>query len=415
MEDDQLCDQTFSVWAALLTVVNEVDIESLVDQTFAIIAQNWGSFSEETQLKAHDTVGSLIKTHSSLLRERIDFLPSLASIPLMSKYDSEISRFRLKVELGNHFDTFSRRCADENAAVVAQALKELIPFLETNQRFLHDSAISQKPTRVLSQLTRSILDACVRFTEDHPAITLLCAQCLGLIGCLDPHRVEAVREKRDILVLSNFEAYNEVINFTAFLLEILVKVFHSATSAKAQGFLAYVMQELLKFCKFSGMTMHPPRSSQSDPTYQRWSEISESVRNTLTPFLKSKYILKSGVPPIPELQTYPHFSANSNHGNWLRTFVFDLLQRGKGDNAQSIFRALARIIRGHDLSIASFILPFAALNVIVSGDDQETTYVGRELLTVLESEIQEGDYVEAENFTQCSEVSQCEIFVSARF
>jgi len=170
MEDDQLCDQTFSVWAALLTVVNEVDIESLVDQTFAIIAQNWGSFSEETQLKAHDTVGSLIKTHSSFAPgKKSTSYQSLASIPLMSKYDGEISRFRLKVELGNHFDTFSLRCADENAAVVAQALKELIPFLETNQRFLHDSAISQKPTRVLSQLTRSILDACVRFYRRPPS------------------------------------------------------------------------------------------------------------------------------------------------------------------------------------------------------------------------------------------------------
>lgn len=109
------------------------------------------------------------------------------------------------------------------------------------------------------------------------------------------------------------------------------------------------------------------------------------------------------MPSIPELQTYPLFSANSNHGNWLRTFVFDLLQRGKGDNAQKIFRALARIIRGHDLSIASFILRFAALNVIVSGDDQETAEVGQELLTVLESEIQEGDHVGAENLKQCSE------------
>ena len=413
MEDDQLCDQTFSVWAALLTVVDEAGIESLVDQTFAIIAQNWGSFSEETQLKAHDTVGSLIKTHSSLLRERIDFLPSLASIPLMSKYDGEISRFRSKVELGNHFDTFSRRCADENAAVVAQALKELIPFLETNQRFLHDSAISQKPTRVLSQLTRSVLDACVRFTEDHPAITLLCAQCLGLIGCLDPHRVEAVREKRDILVLSNFEPTNEVIDFTVFLLErILVKVFRSATSAKAQGFLAYVMQELLKFSKFNEIIMHRPRSSESDPTYQRWSEIPESVRSTLTPFLSSRYMVTR---IVFALQTYPLFSADSNHGNWLRTFVFDLLQRGKGDHAQKIFSVVARIIRGHDLSIASFILPFAALNVIVGGDDQETADVGQELLTVLESEIQEGDHVGAENLKQCSEVSQREIFVSACF
>ncbi|OCK82203.1 hypothetical protein K432DRAFT_473031 [Lepidopterella palustris CBS 459.81] len=405
VEDKQLCDQTFEVWATLLTVVDGEDIGSLIDHMFAIIAQNWSSFSEETQHKAYDTVGILIKTHSSLLRERIDFLPSLASIPLMSKYDGEISRFKSKVELGNHFDTFSQRCCDENAVVVTRALKELVPFLEMNQNFLHDSAISQKPTRVLSQLTRSILDACVRFTEDHSDITVLCAQCLGLIGCLDPHRLEAVREKRDILVLSNFERAVEVIDFSAFLLEqILVKVFHSTTNARAQGFLAYVMQELLKFCGFNEIAAHRPRFSQSTPTYQRWMEIPESVRSTLTPLLSSRYMIKRNKEMEDPLPTYPLFSQDSNHGNWLRTFVFDLLQKkAKGQNAELIFPVLAKIIKGHDLSIANFILPFAVLNVIVGGTDEAIADVGQELLTVLESEIIEGDHVEAENIKHCSE------------
>ncbi|KAF2813925.1 protein kinase rad3 [Mytilinidion resinicola] len=404
MGDKQLSDQTFSVWAALLTVVDEEDIESLIDQTFAIIAQNWNFFGEESQMKAYDTVGNLIKTHSTLLRDRIDCVPSLASIPLMSKYDAEINRFKSKVELGNHFDTFSQRCRDENAVVVTRALEELIPFLEANQIFLHESAISQKPTRVLSQLTRSILDACNRFTEEHFDITILCARCLGLIGCLDPHRVEAVREKREILVLSNFERAIEVVDFTAFLLErILVKVFHSATNARVQGFLAYVMQELLKFCGFNEIATHRPRSSQPTPTYRRWVEIPESVRSTLTPFLSSRYMIRSNLPQTPALQTYPLFTEDSNHADWLRTFVFDLLQRGKGDNAKMIFPVLARIIRGHDLSIASFILPFAALNVIVGGTDQETSDVSQELLTVLKTEIVEGDHAGAENIKQCSE------------
>ncbi|KAF2178853.1 hypothetical protein K469DRAFT_598368 [Zopfia rhizophila CBS 207.26] len=405
IEDKQLCDQTFIVWAALLTTLDdEEDLEVLVDQTFALIAQNWSCFSEDTHLKAHQIIANLVKTRNSLLRDRIGFIPSLSSIPMLSKTAGEIARLKAKVEVVSYFNTFSQRCNDENAVVVSQALKELVPFLEVNQKVLHDSAISQKPIPALPALTRSLLDACVRFGEDHPAIPILGARCLGLIGGLDPYRVETVREKKEILVLSNFERANEVINFTAFLLErILVKVFHSTTNARAQGFLAYVMQELLKFCGFAQVAAQRPRSSQPSPASQRWNEIPEAVKSTLTPFLSSRYMVRSNPSHAPGKQDYPIFNQEISHANWLRMFVYDLLQKGKGENVQMIFPVLARIIRGHDLSIATFILPFAAMNVIITGDEQETTDIRQELLTVLESEIRADDQTDATKIKQCSE------------
>ncbi|KAF2791318.1 hypothetical protein K505DRAFT_376871 [Melanomma pulvis-pyrius CBS 109.77] len=405
MADTNLCDQTFLVWSALLTVLEEEDLELVIDQTFALTAQHWAFFSDDTHLKANETLMSLVKKHDVLLRERIDYIPSLASIPMMSKLEAELSRLKAKVDKITFFNTFSRRCNDENAVVVRQALKELVPFLETNQKLLHESAISRKPLPALPALSRSLLDACVRFAEDHADIPVLCAQCLGLIGGLDPYKVETVREKKHILVLSNFERANEVIDFTAFLLErILVKVFHSTTNARAQGFLAYVMQELLKFCGFNQATVQRPRSSQPSPALKRWNDIPDAVRSTLTPFLSSKYMIQiRGGPKDDETQEYPIFKEDISHANWLRAFVYDLLQKGKGENARMIFPVLARIIRGHDLSIATFILPFAALNVIITGDEQETMDTGRELLTVLETEIQSSEQPNATKIKQCSE------------
>jgi serine/threonine-protein kinase ATR len=406
MQDADLCDQTFLVWAALLKVVEEEDLGYLIDQTFALIVQNWSHFSEETQLQAYGVVDNLIKIHNRLLRERINSLPSLSSIPMMQKFDEEISRLKAMGQPESHLLTFSHRCDDENAVIVGQALNELAPYLEANQKFLHDSAISDKPSRILSTLTRSLLDASVRFAEDYPDITVQCARCLGIIGCLDPHRVEAVREKREMLVLSNFERATEVIDFSAFFLErVLVKVFYATTNARAQGFLAYVMQELLRFCGFNQIAFHRPRSSQPTVAFQKWMEIPESVRSTLTPFLSSKYMIRSNA-AAPTLETYPIFAQGLSHSEWLRSFVYDLLQRGKGENPQMIFPVLAKIIKGHDLSISSFILPFAALNVVVSGEDQETTDIGQEFLTVLQAEIQPGDPEGGANIKQCSEVSE---------
>ncbi|KAF2473193.1 uncharacterized protein BDR25DRAFT_257421, partial [Lindgomyces ingoldianus] len=406
MADKHLCDQTFIVWSALLSVLDEEDVELVLDQTFALIAQHWSCFSEDTHIRANETLGNLVKKHNALLQERIEYIPSLASIPMMSKLEGEMSRLKAKVERINFFNIFSRRCNDENAVVVRQALKELVPFLEGNQKLLHESAISEKPIPALPALSRALLDATVKFAEDHQDIPVLCARCLGLIGGLDPYRVESVREKKQILVLSNFERANEVVDFTAFLLErILVKVFHSTTNARAQGFLAFAMQELLRFCGFNQISVQRPRSSQGSPALQRWNEIPEAVRSTLTPFLSSRYMVRSNI-QNDELHQYPIFQKDITHANWLRAFVYDLLRRGKGENVQMIFPVLAKVIRGHDLSIATFILPFAALNVIVTGDEYETTSIEKELLRVLESIIPGNDQANAARIKQCTNCSQ---------
>ncbi|ORX98750.1 hypothetical protein BCR34DRAFT_142938 [Clohesyomyces aquaticus] len=403
MADTHLCDQTFKVWSSLLSVLDEEDLELVVDQTFALIAQHWSSFSEDSHLKASETLHTLVKKHDALLRERIEYIPSLSSIPMMAKLDGEIARLKAKVEKINFFNTFSRRCNDDNAVVVRQALKELVPFLEVNQNLLHESAVSQKPMPALFALSRSLLDASVKFAEDHQDIPVLCARCLGLVGGLDPYRVESVREKKQILVLSNFDRANEVVDFTAFLLErILVKVFHSTTNARLQGFLAFVMQELLRLCGFNQLSVQRPRASQGSTQLQRWNEIPEAVRSTLTPFLSSRYMVRTNI-QNDELHEYPIFNEDVSHATWLRALVYDLLRRGKGENVQMIFPVLSKVIRGHDLSIATFILPFAVLNVVVTGDEKEMTAIGQELMTVLEAGIPVHDQADSARIKQCSE------------
>ncbi|KAF2115782.1 hypothetical protein BDV96DRAFT_599348 [Lophiotrema nucula] len=403
MADKHLCDHAFHVWSILINVLDEEDLELVVEQTFALIAQYWSCFSDDTHLKVNSTIGDLIKKHETLLRERIEYIPSLGSITMLSKFEGEFVRLKSKVEKATFFNAFSQRCSDENGVVVRHALRELVPFLESNQKVLHEAAVSQKPTPALAALSRSLLDATIRFAEGEDDIPILCARCLGLIGGIDPYKVEAIREKKAMLVLSNFEVANEVINFTAFLLEeVLVKVFHSTTNARAQGFLAFAMQELLKACGFNQIAVQRPRSSQSSPALSRWNEIPEAVRSTLTPFLNSKYMLKSNT-KNDEPQEYPVFGPGVSHATWLRTFAFDLLQKGKGENVNLIFPVLCKVIKGHDLSISTFVLPFAILNVIVTGEEWEVKNVGQELLTILQAEIQEDDQPEAARIKQCSE------------
>jgi serine/threonine-protein kinase ATR len=399
-----LCDQAFDVWSTLLPTLETEHLQTIIDQTFALIVHNWPLFSDETQAKAGEALEYLRREHNALLHERIAYIPSLASIPMFNKLESEMVRLKSKFDPVVLFGLFSERCNDENAIVVLQALKELVPFLEAHQKLLHESLIGQKPLEVLVALSRSLLDVCVRFAGKDLDVPRLCAQCLGLIGGLDPYRIETVREKKRILMLSNFQLAKEGIDFAAFMLEnVLVDVFLTTTNPQSQGFLAFLMQELCIACGFDREMATPTqrqRHSQSN-AFERWDQLPIHVRNIITPFLSSRYIFHPRTDNA-NIQ-YPFFTLEISHGTWLRQFAYDLLSKAKEPNAQMIFKHIAGVLRRVDLSIASFILPFAALSAILDGDENEANTIVQELMNILSADLQTVDPVEATNINQCSE------------
>jgi serine/threonine-protein kinase ATR len=85
--------------------------------------------------------------------------------------------------------------------------------------------------------------------------------------------------------------------------------------------------------------------------------------------------------------------------------VQDLLQRGSGDNAQLIFSVCSRIVKGQDISIASFLLPFAVLNRIVGGTQEERLDLQSELTTILSHPLPEASNRVHEAIILCSQVS----------
>ncbi|KAJ5791400.1 uncharacterized protein N7518_008411 [Penicillium psychrosexuale] len=388
LEIEELCDYAFSAWKTLISSLSEEDLEPIIDQTLAIVIRYWDNLTEESRNCACQLIDHILTNHSSLVRDTFNTMPSLASIPEMAVFDAKINDMRAQMDVRSQFLALIRRCQSENATVVEQALMELAPFLSANEEFLHDSVLSEQPDPVIAQLTRSLLDCCVKFSTTSDSITLLSARCLGLVGCLDPNRVETIKEKKDILVLSNFDRMEETVAFILFFLQhVLVDAFLSASNTRAQGFLAWAMQGLLKFCKLNAVMTQRSRDLQGDEKYQRWMELPESIRNTLTPFLTSTYTV-TVVTNHTEV-SYPLFSPKLTHSEWLRTLVQDLLQTGNGDNAKMVFSISSRVVKGQDISISSFLLPFTVLNRIVGGTEQEQQNLQDELMSVLSHPIPE--------------------------
>ncbi|KAJ5108762.1 hypothetical protein N7456_005437 [Penicillium angulare] len=382
LEIEELCDQAFSAWKTLISTLSAEDVEPLVDQTLAIVIRYWTKMTEESRKQAYNLIDHMLTTHPNLLRDTFNTMPSLASIPEMAPFEAKINELRAEMDVRSQLLALIRRCQGENGTVVEQALSELLPFLSDNEEFLHMSALSEQPDPVLAQLTRALLDCCVKFNANSDRITSLSARCLGLVGCLDPNRVETIKEKRDILVLSNFDRMEETVEFVLFFLQhVLVEAFLSASNTRAQGFLAYAMQNLLKICHLHTSVAQNSRALQGDEQYQRWLELPEGIRNTLTPFLTSTYTVTIGA-TNPTVE-YPLFSPEMTHSDWLRTLVQDLLQIENADNVKLIFAVCSRIVKGQDISISSFLLPFAVLNRVVGGTVQQQQDIQNELMKVL--------------------------------
>ena len=403
IENSELANSAFTTWIILIDYLGQEEIKTLIDPTFAIIAQYWDCFAPRTQDQAHSAVRQLLKSHTKVIRDNVKTIPSLASIPLMSKFEEEISRLKAQIDIKHQYQAFSERCQSENVTVVLRALVELEGYLTRNQHFIHEAAMHEQPDPVVSQLVRSILDACVLLKECHLEIPSLCARCLGLIGCLDPIRIDAARQKREMLVLSDFGEVEETKDFIIFFLrEVLVKAFRSSTNPRAQGFFAYAMQQLLKFIQFDASIIVRSRVVGNDMNYYRWAALPESVRNTLSPFLTSSYVVTR--PSLHSVLTYPIYGSGMTHRVWLRNFTLDLLHKGVGENVQYIFPILSKTIRPPDISIAEFLLPFAALNIIISERENSRQEIAKELLHILELPLPERGAPARENLILCSQV-----------
>ncbi|KAI9726160.1 MAG: serine/threonine-protein kinase M1 [Chrysothrix sp. TS-e1954] len=408
LDEEQLCNDAFAAWLKIFEALNvEQDVgEGIISLTFTAIVQHWHQLSPDLQQATHSTVASLFKDHGHMMQDVVELLPSLKNIPLMSKFETQLERLKSQLNEARRFSSFSRRCKDENSRVVLQGLRELLPYLRAEQVWIHTSAASEQPDPVVADLVRSLLDACAKFSNDSKGIADLSAQCLGIIGCLDPNSVETVREKQDMVVLSNFSIASEAVDFVTFMLQqVIVKAFHSVSNPRAQGFLAYVMQELLRFCGFTKefAQVYRPHNDSTDEAYQRFASLPELVKSTLTPFLSSHYVVNTQHAKRPWKLGERLPPPTASHSIWLREITFGLLHTAKGENASMIFSVLARIIRQYDVSIADTLLPFAAANVMLGGSDTEISSIMDNLLSVLQHPTEGLSQSEAANLKLCSE------------
>nr|XP_036588838.1 protein kinase Rad3 (phosphatidylinositol 3) [Colletotrichum truncatum]KAF6800480.1 protein kinase Rad3 (phosphatidylinositol 3) [Colletotrichum truncatum] len=401
LAQDELREEAFSCWAVLVTYLEVEDVEVLLETTFFIINHYWPLFNGRTRVMAKDLVSTLLKQFNLVIVDNIWKLPSLAHITELADVEAELQELRRQQPIASRtaFAIFAERVSHENSGVVLQALTELVTYLKQSGGYLQTSAIGQQPDSVVSTLLRALLDCASKYSTLQLDIASLCTQCIGLVGCLDSNRVEAVREQKSMVILNNFENADETTDFVLFILEqILVKAFLSTTDTKLQGFLSFAMQELLDRVDVkAACAMQKTGMRDGAAIYRKWLALPESIREILTPFLTSKYILMAVVVAPVE---YPIFRPGKPYGNWMRSFSIDLLRKGQNGHADLIFEPLGRTIRVKDLAVAEFLLPYLVLHVMIGNRStrKERDNVIGELVSILQHQpAEDAPYSERED------------------
>ncbi|KAF3927530.1 hypothetical protein AA313_de0202685 [Arthrobotrys entomopaga] len=398
-----LQETTLQGWFALMTGLPSFDVTSYFPVVICLLLKHWDGFDEPCKNISVSIVSNMFERHWVSLQEEVDILPSLETIPEFRDHEERIST-RRKFDLKEKLRVLVTRCCHENPLVVERALIELSDYLRTNEQFIRNITNDEIPDSIIADVIRSLLDVSVKHGQSENLISKLSSECLGIIGAVDPNRIEKSRKVDDLIVLHNFEKTEESIRFAHFLLEHhLVKAFLSATNTYSQGFLSFAMQELLKFCGFGPEVL--ARQGTEIPgtaTQPRWRDFSLVARNVLSPYLSSKYVLSTVA--NNHRSTYPIFSVLKTYREWLTEFLLDLLPRAQGVHTKTLFAdIISKIVKGQDLSILNFILPNIILHVVISGTMDERNNICLELLTILQHEISPDNNHEFEMVKRCSE------------
>ncbi|KAJ3580330.1 hypothetical protein NPX13_g241 [Xylaria arbuscula] len=397
LSHNELRAAAFSCWAAMMSLFEESEVEILIETTFYLVYQYWSIFEATSQELAKELIKYLLEKQQPTVKKYIGKLPSFTHIQELSDIESMLGKLRSPVDYYTAFYMFSERLYHETSGVVLHALRDLADYLQRHQGYLQASAVSEKPDSIVSQLVRALLDCLSRYNGFDSEITELCTQCIGLVGCLDPNRIEKVRKENRIILKSNFEDSTEVTDFVFFLLEkVLVVSFVTTTDTRLQGFLSYAIQELLERGDIAeAVKMEGFREGEA--VYKRWCSVSQSAQEILTPFLTSRYRL---MPMSQQKIEYPIFGPGKTYGNWIRNLTLDCLRKPQNPVAMLLFEPLCRLIRVKDLSIAEFLFPYLIVHMILGNEiqEEERTAVLQELLNALQYEPPAGaSYTERED------------------
>ncbi|CAJ1074374.1 serine/threonine-protein kinase ATR [Xyrichtys novacula] len=267
-----------------------------------------------------------------------------------------------------------RAVQHENMDVRIHALTSLRDMMHSNQEWLlRQVCASEAVEPVISSLVSVLLKGC---QDSSPEARLLCGECLGELGAVDPGRLD-LSHTHTHGDRNTFVSGVDDPNFAYDLLTELTRTFLAyADDVRAQDSAAYAIQELLSIFEC--------REGRTDSTGRRlWRRFPEHIQEILEPHLNSRYKSSQKEVNWSKLKKPVYLSKRgSKFSDWSATWAGYLISKVRHELASRVFTCCSFIIK-HDYKVTIYLLPHILRYMLLGCTPAEQREVTEEMLAVL--------------------------------
>ncbi|WCJ39936.1 Serine/threonine-protein kinase ATR [Euphorbia peplus] len=366
----------------------------LVSQVFAALIPILERYKENPFSHLNKVVKileELVLKDKTILKQHICEFPPLPSIPALAEVNEAIEEARGSMTVKDQMRDVANGLNHENLNVRYMGACELRKLLNMRREDVTALITGEVVVDmdVLSSLITSLLRGCAEESRTvvGQRLKLVCVDCLGALGAIDPAKVKGFSCQRFKIECSDDDLIFELIQ------KHLARAFRAAPDTTVQDAAALAIQELLKVAG-CGEPMHKnvlasslqtqkekntENASGMDSRGQKlWARFSNYVKEIIAPCLISKFLFPLQSAPT---STGPIYLPSMSFRKWITFWIKQLTVHATGSRA-SIFNACQIIVR-HDIQIAVYLLPYLVLNAVCHGTKEARLDIAEEILTVL--------------------------------
>lgn len=406
-----------------LAAVSPSSIKYVISQVFAALIPFLEGEKEGPQVVK--ILEELVLKNRDILKQHICEFPLLPSIPSLAELNNAIQEARGFMSLKDQLRDIVNGMKHENLNVRYMVACELSKLLYQRNEDVAALIAGElmSDMEILSSLITSLLQGCAEESRTRlgQRLKLVCADCLGAIGAIDPAKVRVASCSRFKIQCSDDDLIFELIH------KHLARAFRAAQDPIIQDSAALAIQELLKIagCEPSlagnAVEFTPQervqfnvsssrRSGGSNEVNDRgqklWDRFSNYVKELIAPCLTSRFQLPNVSDPGLAGAIY---RPSMSFRRWLSYWIKKLTAHATGSRV-SIFAACRGIVR-HDMQTATYLLPYLVLDVVCHGTEAARLSISEEILSVLDAAASENSGVTINSFG----VGQSEVCVQAVF
>ncbi|KAH6777085.1 Ataxia telangiectasia-mutated and RAD3-like protein [Perilla frutescens var. frutescens] len=386
-----------------LATVSPSSTKHVISQVFAALVpfleRETGNLSSHMS-KIVEILEELVVENKVILKQHIREFPTVPNVPALAEVNKVIQEARGLMTLKDQLHDVVEGLKHENLNVRYMVASELSKLLNLKREEFMDLFIKEVDSAmdVMSSLITSLLKGCAEEsrTSVGQRLKLICADCLGALGAIDPAKIKGFSSIRFKIACSDDDLIFELIH------KHLARAFSAAPDTIVQDSAALAIQELLKIAGCGASlddnilerTNHKQHikvgkssikgiddcSEVSGRGQRLWDRFSSYIKEIIAPCLTSRFHL----PNVSDSTACgPIYHPSMSFRRWTYLWIKKLTAHATGSRS-TIFNACRGLVR-HDMQIAMYLLPYLVLNAVCDGTEEARCGITEEILLVLDA------------------------------